>query len=455
MANVPKYSPTKKAALEKQKADYQALIEKLLLENPAFKAQAPIVLSGKTFTETKEDITRNPGPTDPGGTTNKKSTTTNDPQQVFAPTTAEDAVRTRHDQLRAFIDQADLDLADEAALANRIPIGTDEALEILSGQLAGSPEVKQLKTFSDMLGVKGMGSPTDRAQEMLLRGAAPQEGLTFLRSLLPQARENPRLLAELMNTLNTSTGTPMVPFAQLQKDIAGAGDQLTPAGIKSTIAQGGPRTPADVERAASTIEGRAAGEAANLPGYERGMAGLGEAAQTAITKNRQKTLAGAMVAGLGGLAYGTRKMWGSPDEADKFNKNAAKFLFGAGGADTARFAQKDQYGPALNAAFQGYVGREFGDESSTKRKAFLELVGKHQQTINRLGEGTLRPDDTDEGLKGLTAALSSFYSSGNYNEGAPLILPYGGNDKPGAIAIDKSGKKFNRLRNTEFESIND
>lgn len=455
MANIPKYSPSGRAALEKQVAEYQALMDKLLLENPAFKAQAPIVLGGRSETETKEDITRNPGPNDPGGTTNKFSKTVNEPQQVHAPTTAEDAVRKRFDDLNKFITQAKLDLADEAALAARLPISTEEALDIASGQISGSPEAKKLKSFSDMLGVKGMGSPTDRAQEMLLRGAVPQDGFTFIRSILPGARENPRLLAELMGQLNTSTGTTMVPFAQLQSDFAGAADDLTQGAVRSSMQQTIPGSARDVGRVASTMEGKLAGDAANVPGYERGLAGLGEAAQGAITKNRQKTLAGAIVAGIAGTAYGTRKMWGSPDEADKFNKDAAKFLFGAGGPDAVRLGDKNQYNAALNDAMMNYVNREFGDDKSAKRKAYMALVGKHAQTIGRLGEGTLKPDDTDEGYKALVGDLSSFYSGNSYNQGAPIMLPYGDDKKPGILAIDKSGKKFNRLKGSDFEAIND
>lgn len=455
MANIPKYSPSGRAALEKQVAEYQSLLDKMLLENPAFKAQAPIVLGGKSETETSEDVTRNPGPNDPGGTTKKHSKTTNEPQQVFAPTTAEDAVRKRFDELNQFINQARLDLADEAALANRLPISTEEALDIASGQISGSPEAKTVKRFSDLLGVKGMGSPSDRAQEMLLRGAAPQEGFTFLRSLLPGARSNPRLLAEMMFNLNTATGTHMVPFAQLQTDFADAAGALTPDAVRSSIQQTAPGSAKDVARFASTSEGKLAGDASAIPGYERGLASLSEAAQTAITKNRQKTLAGALVAGIGAGMYGTRKMWGSPDEADKFNKDAAKFLFGAGGPDAVRLGDKNQYSDALNDAMRSYITREFGDDKSAKRKAYMSLVGKHAQTIGRIGEGTLKPDDTDEGYKALIGDLSSFYSGNSYNQGAPIMLPYGDKKKPGILAIDKSGKKFNRLRGADFEAIND
>ena len=452
MANIPKFSPKGRASLEKQVEEYTALMEKLMLENPAFAPKAPTILPGKSETVLDETVTRNPSATDPGGTNTKNSRTTTDAPRLIAPTAGEDAVRNRHNQLRAFIDQARIDLADETKLAKRIPMTTEEALDIASGQVSAMPESKRVKTFADSLGVKPMGSPVERAQDMLLRGATPNDGYTFLRSLLPGAGNDPRLLAEIMGQLNTQGGGFRVPFAQIQTDMGGL--DLSQGGVRSGLERTAPGTPVDVGTAAARLEGDITQGAGAVPAYERGLTTLGEEAGGKIRAAKRNTLLGVLGAGV--VAGGSRAlgMWGGPDEADKFNADARKYLFGQGGPDTAAFSKEGGYGPALSGAFGSYMTREFGDEKSTKRAAYMQLVGKHQQTINRLGEGTLKPGDSDAGYKALTDDLGSFYSA-NYNEKAPLILPYGDGKKPGMIAINKEGKKFNRLKNIDFESIND
>jgi len=459
MANIPKYSPKGRAALEKQVADYQALVEKLMLENPAFHPKAPITLSGKSETTLDETVTRNPGANDPGGSTTKNSRTTTDAPTLIAPTTGEDAVRSRHDKLRDFIDTAQLDLADEGRLATRIPMTTEEAMDIASGQVAAMPEAKKIRSFSSLLGVKGTGGATDRAQDMLLRGAVPDDGFTFIRSLLSGAKEDPRLLAELMGQINNAGGAPRVPFAQVSTDFApDVAEAFTAEGTRSWMGTGAPGSAADVAHYASQREGAVRNTANAIPGYERGLESLGADAINKISRNRKMATIGGALAGITAVGAGTAYAMHDSD-ADKYNQNARKIMFGAGGPDTIKLSEKDpaKYGEALNAALNTYVGREFGDSKSALYGRYSSLVGKHRQTISRLGEGTMRPDasTSDAGYKELVKDLNDFYASGGYNEKNPVMLPYGDSNKSGVLSIDKTGTKLARLKQHDFQSIKD
>lgn len=456
MANLPQYSPEGRKKLEAQVVAYQDLMDKLLLENPAFKAQAPIVLNAGGMTETSETNVNNPGPNSPGGTTTKTSKTTNNPQTVHYSSTAEDAVRKRHDELKNFIDTARLDLADEARLAQRIPLGLDEALQIGAEQLSRSNTAAKVRSFSDMLGVAGMGGPGQRAHEMLLRGAGPETGFTLLRSMMKGAHENPNLLAELMRDENRSINR--VPYAAIQSDYGDVGHSLSPEGMRAGLEATGPAGIHHLGAEIATKEADLAHQANNIPGYKRGMETLERNAHERISLNRKLGYTGlgvgTLAATLGGLAIAgaTKGRPSAPDETDKMRKTSSKFLFGAGGPDTVRLSDEKQYAAALNDAMNSYVTREFGDAGGATRKAYLDLVQKHKNTISRLGEGTINPDAGDEGYNSLVADLSAFYSGHGYNQTSPIMLPYG-DTRPGILSIDKSGRKFQRLKGSEFQPV--
>lgn len=456
MANIPKYSPKGRAALEKQVAEYQVLLDKLLLENPAYQPKAPIPLAGKSETVLDETVTRNPGVNDPGGSTTKNSRTTVDPQTLYAPTGAEDAVRARHDQIRDFIDRAQLDLADEGALAARIPMTTEEALDIASGQVAAMPESKKIRNFSNLLGVKGAGGATDRAQDMLLRGAVPDDGFTFIRSLLSGAREDPRLLAELMGQINNAGGAPRVPFAKLAADYAPDQAELfTEGGVKTWMGTGAPGSAADVANFATQREGTASNIAGDVPGYERGLESLGADALNKISRNRKTaTIGGALSAAAGGL---TAAMWPTSD-VDKFHKKAKKAMFGTGSIDKELY-KTDPEG-AMENAFASYVDREFGKPGDAKNARYMAMMKKYGQTFARLGAGTLKASDNDPSLTDLRKDVSAFYGNAagydGYNAENPISFPYQSGGKGGVISFDRDMKQIARLKDgEEFAAIND
>jgi len=453
MAQIPKYSPKGRSALEKQVSDYQELLNKLMLENPAFKPSTPIVISGKSETETKDNTTRNPSPTDPGGSTDKWSKTTNEPQQVIAMTAGEDAVRKRGDDLVTFINTARGDLADEAKLAQRIPIGTEEALEIGLGQATGTPSFAKLKSFSDALGVKGTGSPIDRAQAMLMSGVTPNDGFTMIRSLFPGARENPRLLAELMGIDAASTGLDYGRIADWEgtwpTSRAGVEQQL-----RATL--GGQTGGAGVEQALGATIDQIDTHSDSARQLEKQLVGAGGEAQRMIGANRKfATIAGVLsAAGVGAGAA----LWPT-SETTKFNEKALKTLLGSSSIDMELY--KKDPGMALGNAFGAYADREFGRAKKKPQYARYDaMMKKYAQTIARLGEGTLKLTDTDEGLSGLRSDLSSFYAAApgyeGYNSSNPIAFPYVSGKNPGVITIDKNMKHLARLKDaTEFAAIDD
>lgn len=451
MANIPKYSPKQRAALEKQIADYEKLVADLNTKLSQKTPASPIVLPGGGMTRDVEVITTPPSPTSPGGTTNRTKTTTNRPSTVYADTADAEKVRAQIDEMNAFITQGRMDLADESKLAARFPLGVDEALDIASGQLASTPSAQKLTSFGDILGVRtqtGPATPNQMAHELLLRGAVPNDGYTFLRSIMKGARNNPRLIAEIIGGLSTKP-----EYATLQSDFVDATSDLTEGGIKSNMSKN-VHSVSDVGPQMDTRAADLEAKAKDIPGHRRSLATAEEEAQRIIGRNRRNaTIGGALAAttGVGVTAYNLL----TDSDADKWNADSRKFFLGGGGGDTYKLTSSDQneYEGALEAAIGSFASTQFGDDTNEARKKYDELIQKHRQTINRIGAGTLGESDRESApFKSLLSDLSSFYGS-SYKESAPIIFPYEAGGKFGAVSMDKMGTKFSRLEKDQFKLI--
>ena len=452
MANIPQYSPKQRASLEKQIADYEELVKDLNSKLAQKPSTPPIVLPGGGMTRDVEVITTPASPSGPGGTTNRTKTTTNRPSTVYADTADAEKVRKQIDELNAFITQGRIDLADESKLAARFPIGFDESLEVAGGQLSSSPAAKKLTSFGDILGVRtqtGPATANQMAHEMLLRGAVPNDGYTFFRSLMKDARNNPRLLAELIGKLGTKPEYPT-----LQTDFVDQTSDLTTSGIKDDMAKR-VQGPHGVRAEAISMGTDMENKAKKIPGHQRSLATAEEEAQRIIGRNRRNaTIGGALAAAAtaGTVAYNFL----SDSDADKWNSESRKFLFGGGGGDTYNLTSNnpEEYANALGSAIDQFASTQFGDDTKEARKAYDALIQKHQQTLNRLGSGTLGAADknANSAFDELLKDVSKFYGS-SYKEGAPIVFPYQAGGQVGAFSMDKLGTKFSRLNKDQFEAI--
>jgi hypothetical protein len=445
----PKHSPAAEKELRATLKAKKELMEKLLLENPAFKGDAPIVLQGGGRTETDESVIRNPGANDPGGTTTKKSVTTNAGQSVHANTAAQDKVRSTFDDLNTFITTAEADLADPARLANRIPIGEEELIDVLGSGVSNAPAMGRVRTFTDLLSKMETGRPEQQALIKLIQGSNPTGGYTFLRSLMPGARENVDLLAEIMHGMNNKNrAAGMLNLDELQALRTNAPLLATPNQvsneIRATAGAAGGALPA-----ANKLANQAEQVAVSAPAVERNIANMGADALNQIGKNRRTATIGSVLTGA--AAGTTAAMWPTNDTT-KFNQKALKALLGTASIDKELY--KTDPSQALENAFGAYAEREFGrSKKKPQYSRYESIMQKYAQTLARLGEGTLKITDNDQGLTDLRKDISSFYapSAGyeGYNAENPIAFPYMSGNKPGVISIDKDMKNIARLKDGE------
>lgn len=445
MASISKHSTKAEIALRAQLLEQQNLVKELLLKNPAFSDQATKLGKGET---------------------------------IHAPTAGSSALRKEYNRLLADNAQIMGDLNNPAALANRIPMGVDEAVEQYAQRISGADAVTKVKTFGQELNALNKGTPIQQAQALLIKGGRPQldyEALNFprghmmhgmfdgptLRSLFPGAHTNVELLAELMERHNLAKGKGGISFESLADIKNSAGADTTARGIAQTLTgpQGGPINSVDQAGSrADQLSNHYDEVADKIERNRQLLAESGTAASNRITRTRSNaTIAGVMggvvVGGGGYLALR------DPPAIDKFNKRSGKTLFGGGGADGPALSSKDPIirGNALNAAFAHYISREFGDKGSTMRSQVAALEDKHEQTFRRLAAGTLRPSktETDAAFNSLVADLGKFFSGTGYNADTPIVVGYSDDDgNPSALSIDKTGQFVSKLNDEgNFDSI--